>query len=469
MRAIELLEARRNPEQNPRVETGHKGAVNHLSEYDVLDNIGITMTAIDKVGVNPRSTYNTPNGVYFYPARYYMNLKDRNKPKQLPFQDDAEFIQIIRFPEPVLFLDTYTEANYRRDIEKLTEALDKIPGLVDKVKRKFTYSIALGNWSDDPDQQSFKPYFDNLDNRKKEEAKVAIPGGHIWYVTWQLSQDLRDVIGTKSANIWNWLLRSVLGYNTVIDYDQKIIYPQEPTQGVVLNTSAIDRIKSISNQEPIADLRSNLKNMVWSDIVKLYAKKRISIHDVRKLILANVQDSPVLPTAKILPLLWYLEDIDPNWKYGRNLLVQQLQNDKFSFENVVMEFMTYFTKHPQRWPELEPVMAQSAPLRLLLWYAENILKVRWPAIEPKVISYLNTAIEPGRPVYASALDYAIRHKIRLPDDAEIYLALMAKRYGVMSHGERGDIAYARNVLRDTDPEKWYRRTISDYGNRAENT
>ena len=111
----------------------------------------------------------------------------------------------------------------------------------------------------------------------------------------------------------------------------------------------------------------------------------------------------------------------------------------------------------------------NGPIILSILYAENILKNRWPAIEPNIISYLNAALHPESQRYALALDYVITHKIRLPDDAEIYVALMAKRHGIMSNGERADVAYARRVLGDPNPEKWYRRTISDYGNRAENT
>ena len=302
MRAIEFFEARRNPEQNLREPTGHTGALLKLQKYSSseLDQMGISMTMIDKIGVNPRSIYNTPNGVYFYPARYYVERKEKGR--KLPFQDEADYIQIFSFPEPVLFLDTYTEANYSRDIERLTEALDKIPGLLGKVKRNFRYNTELGNWSDDPDQQSFKPYFDYLDKRKAVEAKVSTPGGFIWYVTWQLSQDLAEVLRSRAANIWNWLLRKKLGYNTVIDYNQSIIYPDEPTQGVVLETAAIARIASINNQD-IANIRSDIENISWDKIVNLYAKKLINIHDVRKHVLADATFS-----AGHSKMLWYLTD-----------------------------------------------------------------------------------------------------------------------------------------------------------------
>lgn len=470
MRYSEIIEARRNPEQNPRQETGHDGAVTKLQEFsrDELKRIGISMTMIDKIGVNPRSIYNTPNGVYFYPADYYLELKGKRNAKALPFMDDAPHIQIFKFPEPVLFLDTYTLDDYHRDITKLTKALDKVPGLVDKFKRRFIYNSKLSLWANNlvkksgnnyvkDDSVGFAPYFEYLAERSVTDANNTSPGGTIWYITWQLCQELSDVLNSRAANIWNWVLREKLGYNTVVDYEQGIIYPDEPTQGVVLQTSGIELIKSISNQTPIADLRSDLENMSWDKITDLFAKKRISIHDVRKNVLADAR----FPSG-FSKLIWYLTDIDSNWKYGRNLLVKNFAENRYSFDYTTSDFINYFRHHPQRWPELESVMAAGAQISLLLWYAEHILKVRWPAIEQKLISYLDSPTDPQSPRYASALDYVITHKVRLPQDAEILLALMAKRYGTMYGAlSRADIAYANLVLGDNDPKTWHRRVISD--------
>lgn len=470
MRFHEIEEARRNPEQNPRQETGHDGAVTKLQEFgrDELRRIGISMTQIDKIGVNPRSIYNTPNGVYFYPADYYLTVKAKRRPDELPFQDDAPHIQIFRFPEPVLSLDTYTIDDYHRDVyKKLTVALDNVPGLVNKFKKRFIYNRELSIWAHNLVKQSddkyttdssigFETYFNYLGEKSVTDAKNQSPGGIIWYITWQLCQDLSDVLNSRAANIWNWVLREALGYNTVVDYEQGIIYPDEPTQGVVLQTSAIQLIASISNQTPIADLRSDLESMSWDKITQLYANKRISIHDVRKNVLADAR----FPSGH-WKLIAYLTDIDPRWKYGRNLLVKNFAENRYNIDNAVADFMRYFKRHPQRWPEVEPVIAAGSSIYLPLWYAENVLKGRWPAIEPKLISYLDSPPDPRSPRYEAALDYAITHKIRLTQDGEILLALLAKGYGIMSHGERADYAYARKVLNDYDPKTWHRRVISD--------
>ena len=76
-----LLEARRNPEKNP-----HIGAWDLFFKYKDDPNVYISFTTIDKLGINPNSKFNTPNGIYTYPIKeFYENyihgyLKDIDNP-----------------------------------------------------------------------------------------------------------------------------------------------------------------------------------------------------------------------------------------------------------------------------------------------------------------------------------------------------------------------------------------------------
>jgi hypothetical protein len=56
-----------------------------------------TMTSINKVGVNPRSEYETPLGVYFYPLtnEMYDSLIDNN----LPFASESENVSLVRLKD----------------------------------------------------------------------------------------------------------------------------------------------------------------------------------------------------------------------------------------------------------------------------------------------------------------------------------------------------------------------------------
>jgi hypothetical protein len=76
------------------------------------------MTDLPKVGVNPGSTYNTPLGIYFYPADYYVVVRGR-----VPFQADANYINILQLTtNKILYLN-------QMDTTSMTAALDKLKQL----------------------------------------------------------------------------------------------------------------------------------------------------------------------------------------------------------------------------------------------------------------------------------------------------------------------------------------------------
>lgn len=119
MKVTELLsELRRNPSQNQLANQRE-----HLADYlrelgksgTDITNWGVSMTTQPKLGINPQSKYQTPIGIYFYPARYFLKHADQG----LPFMDDASNIQLFRIEGPVLEIDDVTDAEYRQLVERL--------------------------------------------------------------------------------------------------------------------------------------------------------------------------------------------------------------------------------------------------------------------------------------------------------------------------------------------------------------
>ena len=206
-------------------EVGHAAAVAFLKSVpkNELAQYAVTMTEIPKVGVNPRSRYNTPIGIYFYPAEYYLNKVVRGK---LPFQHDAAYIQILKFTtDQILYLGEITAADYERDVKKIQNL-------------NLLSSLSPG------DQTVIKKF--HQESAKK--ARVKKPGGQLWYVTWKLSDLLEKKYHKESHTIWNWLLRQ-LGYKVVIDRGSKIVHPSEPTQGLILDpVGSYQWVKTIQNQ-----------------------------------------------------------------------------------------------------------------------------------------------------------------------------------------------------------------------------
>lgn len=205
MKVNELLEARRNPEQNPRG-AGHIEAIKYLrsNQLDQSETAGVRMTDIPKLGINPTSEYNTPLGLCFYPAEYY--VKRVSSGQELPFQHNAQYIQIFNWNRAnVLDLTEMTYDQVLEECKKLSKFYD--PNAV-------TAMLRLA----------------------RTKARVKTPSGHFWFVTFQLAD--------QNPVKWNKLFRN-LGYDVIMDWGRGIIHHNEPTQGVILNPRIIDHMNMI--------------------------------------------------------------------------------------------------------------------------------------------------------------------------------------------------------------------------------
>lgn len=91
-----------------------------LSEFvsDPLKGLWFSMTEINKLGINPKSVYDTPLGIYSYP--FSEQYKALLKTGKLPFATDKKYIQFFNVVRgPVLNLNTYDESMLVTDREKL--------------------------------------------------------------------------------------------------------------------------------------------------------------------------------------------------------------------------------------------------------------------------------------------------------------------------------------------------------------
>lgn len=231
MRAEEFItesvtEARRNPHVNTQRDRGVRSVVNLLKWRDTR-NVGVSMTELPKLGINPQTSYSTPVGVYFYPASYYMGEYG-----SVPFQEEAPYIQVFEIiSDKILYLSDYSKQDYSQDIENLKKLY---PNNIEQIEQL------------------------DIDARDYGNARVNTPGGHIWYVTYQLSKWLSygkfedpglrtRGKALKHAVLWNTILRQ-LGYDAAIDDGDGVIHRNEPTQGAVFNPRAIRMIGTIRNK-----------------------------------------------------------------------------------------------------------------------------------------------------------------------------------------------------------------------------
>lgn len=254
MKLNELLnELRASPQLNTK-SSGVKSTVDYLKSLRSLDNIGISMTSIPKLGLNPQSKYNTPIGVYFYPAEYYLKMK--NADLKLPFQDDAPYIQVLEYAgigsNLVLDLPYHTSSDLATDMEKLESSIPHMIAAFDMSVTPRDFRQAL------------------LDEREDSYnlAKVKSPGGQLWYMLYTLSHEYipKHGGGSRPPIIWNSLLR-MLGYSAVVD-DKAIIHTSEPVQGVVVDMRSYKHIKTYANTASGVDPKDSPSAMILAKLVK---------------------------------------------------------------------------------------------------------------------------------------------------------------------------------------------------------
>lgn len=244
MKVYELLyELRSNVKLNLQKKAGHSEAVEFLKKHwknKAIEEYGISMTDEPKLGINPGTKYNTPVGVYFYPASYYLETKENNN--SLEFQDDAPYIQVFKFnTDAILEIDTVDETAYHEYIKMLFNNINRVARLINISEKN-----AIGELS-------------SLVSNASDAARIDSYGGYLWYVLYSLSSvgsgsSVKTSRSTTQAKrgpvIWNSLIR-LLGIDIIIDNGAGIIHENEPCQGVVINPRTIQLAKTVENIMPL--------------------------------------------------------------------------------------------------------------------------------------------------------------------------------------------------------------------------
>jgi hypothetical protein len=226
-----ISEARRNPGQNVKAE-GHEAAVNFLkSKGKELRYYGVSMTDIPKLGINPGSRYNTPVGIYYYPAEYYVRKK--SKGKELEFKDDAPYIQVFKIKANTIeLIDEVNHDTYGGYVKLLYKNVGQIAKYINKSEKE-TYSL-----------------LNKLTMEAPQEAKVNSYGGCLWYILYSLGfyagRDKRDNAPPRSSVVWNALIR-MLGLDGIEDNGAGIIHENEPYQGVIVNPRGVEHVNTFKN------------------------------------------------------------------------------------------------------------------------------------------------------------------------------------------------------------------------------
>lgn len=233
MRLRELLfEVRKNPEKNPKVSindaiidrlhvtTGMKGGTR---------NLFVSFTMIDKLGIYPQSKYDTPLGIYTYPAEYvYQKIGREKRMANLPFVGHAPYASIFNAKGNIIDLPNM--------------APDEAVGYYRKIGEYLTKTIR-GEWKDTMDKLEY--YINTAETNALFPNKV---GGRFWYVTYKVASLISKHNGTRMPVAWNKLFREI-GIDGAVDHTGiGIIHTNEPTQGVFFSTAAVENVQRVYNK-----------------------------------------------------------------------------------------------------------------------------------------------------------------------------------------------------------------------------
>jgi hypothetical protein len=248
-------------------------ALRHIQEtHPNPENIFVTFTAIDKVGINPKSGYDTPLGIYFYPLNYVVENE-----MNVPFAGDKPYINVCEFTRPDKILHMTDDVNNQKGLE----LLNVFP------------------------QEEVDVAIESLENNYELRSNYS----KLWLVT-------REMAFHKPV-LWNANLRKC-EIDGFVDHNTKTIHGNEPTQGVVFTGTALRRILVIPqilrkplpdiNKIPLNQLENLLKNrnLFNTDIGK-FLNDAENKDEIARII---IQYKPELSNDDISTLLYYAENKD---------------------------------------------------------------------------------------------------------------------------------------------------------------
>jgi len=240
-----LLERRTNIEDNPKI-----SAYEILKKYKNDDDIYISFTIINKVGINPKSDFNTPNGIYCYPIKeiwkkYNIDIQ-QSVGEVVPFGGDRPYIQVLRLVNDDGFINDmyydYKIDNYDRDISKLKDLVD-----------------------DNVDELN-----DIIESSNTKSRLTNKPIGRFWFITREIAINKNNsfnMFGKGELTMrWNNILRQ-LGYTGFADKSGKgIIHPSEPLQAVFLSIKPVKWIEMVNNKDYDKSKVDTTNKDIWLNI-----------------------------------------------------------------------------------------------------------------------------------------------------------------------------------------------------------
>lgn len=227
----------------------------------------ISYTNLEKIGINPQTTWNTPIGIYCYPLKEaFTEYNLGTNSTSVPFGGQRPHIWVLRSESNLNMLDfsEYTESDLNTDLKKLKNYIEK----VDSTNDLEYYST---------DNRDFMRVNDDIEkffDETKSKSYVKTPAGYIWNITRVISTSIATHFRPrrKRTVIWTSILNKVLGYSGFIDKGHGIVDEYEPIQAAFFRKEyfkAVDKINNTtSRKEAIKTIKSIAKTLKGFSIEK---------------------------------------------------------------------------------------------------------------------------------------------------------------------------------------------------------
>lgn len=232
---------------NSILSLSYKDKTNKYKNNDIIkpyldkDNYYITFTEVNKVGINPTSVHETPNGIYCYNIKnafkYFCNGNIK-KPfvESLPYANYNKYFSIFKTKDNVKILnENATEEDFKRCYIILRNKYKNT-----SIYNNLTYDETLDILLTKARDSSYfgliwtLTYLVLADEREKERLK-------------EIREERKSLSNSITPNKWRTLFNKDLGYDGVSDPSLGVISKAEPCQAVFFTKDVIEVIGTYDN------------------------------------------------------------------------------------------------------------------------------------------------------------------------------------------------------------------------------
>jgi hypothetical protein len=147
---IILLEARKNPDQNPKLTPDEQ--LDQIVERYGAYNLFVRLSGVPKFGANPTAEYNTtPLGLYAYPADYTIDNGINELPYPLPDSPDSRYVVVFKLmPNAIVWNLEDDDPNILKRVQTVCSKL------INQSAKRDAFNKLLAEPNSTPDAKDFE-------------------------------------------------------------------------------------------------------------------------------------------------------------------------------------------------------------------------------------------------------------------------------------------------------------------------